>query len=105
MEVGMAPAVPDRPKKLPVGSVVEQRQDGRTFLVVQETPDRVTIIETWDDGIDVVNRLLGRLKRTLDNMNVDMAASNKRLAAGLRKTSAKIAANQRLLDEIVKSDP
>ncbi len=98
------PLVPEGLKPLPVGSVVERRQDGRTFLLVQETPDRTSVIESWDDGLDVVNRLLGRLKGTLENMNADMTASNERLAAGLRETGAKIAANQRLLDKIIAAD-
>jgi hypothetical protein len=34
-----------------------------------------------------------------------MAASNERLTRGIDETSAKIAANGRLLDEIVKSRP
>ena|SRR6266853_1820551 len=101
----MAPGVPGGVKQLPVGSVIEQRQGDRTFLVVQETPDRTSVIESWDDGIDLANRLLGRLKQTLDDMNVGMMASNERLAVGLRETGAKIAANRRLLDEIVKGSP
>jgi hypothetical protein len=35
-EMSMAPGIPGGLKQLPVGSVIEQRQDGRTFLVVQE---------------------------------------------------------------------
>src|SRR6266852_5971848 len=98
----MAPGVPGGVKQLPVGSVIERRQGDRTFLVVQETPDRMTVIESWDDGIDLANRLLGRLKRTLDDMNAEITTSNQR---GLRETGAKIAANRRLLDEIVKGNP
>jgi hypothetical protein len=100
----MAPAIPRGLKPLRVGSVIEQRQDGRTFLLVQETPDRTSVIESWDDALDVANRLLGRLKRTLEDMNAGMTKSNKRLTVGLRETGAKIAANQRLLDKIVKGD-
>jgi hypothetical protein len=48
------------------------------------------VIKSWDDGLDVVNRPLGRLKCTLENMNANMTASNERLAAGLRETGAKI---------------
>ena len=98
----MAIAVPDELKHLPVGSVVEQQQDGRTFLVVQEAPDRTSIIESWEDGFDLVNRLLRRLKGTLEEMNAEMSAFNKRLTANLHKTTAKVAANQRLLEKIIK---
>ena len=101
----MAPVLPGELKQLPVGSVVEQRQGDRAFLIVQETPDTASIVESWADGVDVANRLLGRLRQTLEDMNADMSAFNERLAAGLRETDAKIAANQRLLDEIVKSHP
>jgi hypothetical protein len=101
----MAPALPGGLKQLPVGSVIEQRQDGRTFLVVREAPDRTSIIESWDDALDVASRVLGRIKATLDDMNASMAASNERLSAGLRETAAKIAANQRLLEKIIKGDP
>ena len=101
----MAPALPGGLKQLPVGSVIEQRQDGRTFLVVQEAPDRTSIIESWDDALDVASRLLGRIKATLDDMNAGMSASNERLSAGLRETAAKIAANQRLLEKMIKGNP
>ena len=101
----MAPAVPGGLKHLPVGSVIERRQDGRTFLVVQEAPDKTSIIESWEDAFDLVNRLLGRLKATLEEMNADMSASNERLTAGLRKTAAKVAANQRRLEKLIKSHP
>ena len=96
------PFVPGGLKALPVGSVIERRQDGRMYLVVQETPDKASIVESCDDALDVINRLLGRLKRTLEDMNTDMEACNERLAAGLRETGAKIVANGRLLDEIVR---
>jgi hypothetical protein len=94
-----------RPKHPPVGSVVEQRQGGRTFLLVHETPDTVSVIESWPDAFDVADRVLGRLKKTLEEMNIDMSAFNQRLAAGLRETDAKIKANQRLLDELIKGHP
>jgi hypothetical protein len=86
----------------PVRSVVEQRRGGRTYLVVQETPDTTSKIESWTDAFDVTNRLLGRIKVSLEDINTSMDKSNQRLTSGLRKTGAKIAANQRLLDEIVK---
>jgi hypothetical protein len=105
MEIAMAPVFPRTPDRLPVGSVVEQRQGDRTFLVVQETADRTSIIESWDQGLDLANRLLGRLNQALDDINAGMAASNERLTRGIDETSAKIAANGRLLDEIVKSRP
>ncbi len=98
----MAPAIPGGLKRLPVGSVIEQRQDGRTFLVVREAPNRTSIIESWDDALDVASRVLGRIKATLDDMNASMAASNERLSTDLRETAAKIAANQRLLEKIIK---
>jgi hypothetical protein len=86
----------------PVRSVVEQRRGSRTYLVVQETPDTTSKIESWTDAFDVTNRLLGRIKVSLEDINTSMDKSNQRLTSGLRKTGAKIAANQRLLDEIVK---
>jgi hypothetical protein len=101
----MAPGLPSEQKHLPVGSVVEQRQGGRTFLTVRETDDTTSVVESWDDAFDVANRILKRLGGTLDEMNADMAEFNKRFAAGLRETGAKIAANQRLLDELLKSRP
>ena len=101
----MAPVFPRTPDRLPVGSVIEQRQGDRTVLVVQETDDRTSTIESWDDGLDLANRLLGRLKQALEGINAGMATSNERLTRGIRETSAKIAANGRLLDEMVKSNP
>jgi hypothetical protein len=98
----MAPAV-RRIRPLSVGSVVEQKRGGRPVLVVKEAPDTTSVIESWEDAFDVSNRLLGRLKKTLTEMNADMASFNRRLATDLRKTSAKIAGNQRLLDELVKA--
>ena len=92
-------------QKLPVGSVVEQRQGSRTFLVVQETSETATRIESWDDGSKLVNRLLGRLGKTLKEMNADISALNKRLEVGLRRTDAKIRANQRLLEQLVNGRP
>src|ERR1700730_12945464 len=91
---------PSRPRA--VRSVFAQRRGGRTYLVVQETPDTTSKIESWTDAFDVTNRLLGRIKVSLEDINTSMAKSNQRLTSGLRKTGAKIAANQRLLDEIVK---
>jgi hypothetical protein len=91
---------PSRPR--PVRSVVEQRRGGRTYLVVQETPDTTSKIESWTDAFNVTNRLLGRIKDSLEDINTSMDKSNQRLTSVLRKTGAKIAANQRLLDEIVK---
>jgi hypothetical protein len=90
------------PRSPPVRSVVEQRQGGRTYLVVQETPDMTSKIESWTDAFDVANRLLGRIKDTLEDIGTNLDKSNRRLTSGLRKTGAKIAANQRLLDEVVK---
>jgi hypothetical protein len=101
----MAPALPDGLKQLPVGSVIEQRQDGRTFLVVQEAPDRTSIIESWDDALDVASRILGQVNEMLADMNARMATSNERLSAGLRETAAKIAANQLLLEKLIKGHP
>jgi hypothetical protein len=101
----MAPVFPRTPDRLPVGSVIEQRQGDRMVLVVQETNDRTSTIESWDDGLDLANRLLGRLRQALEGINSGMATSNERLTNGIRETSAKIAANGRLLDEIVKSNP
>jgi hypothetical protein len=88
-----------------VESVVEQRQDGRSFLIVQEAPGISTRVESWEEGIDVANRVLVRLNRALEEMNAGLSTFNERLAAELRETGAKIEDNQRLLDEIVKSDP
>jgi aminoglycoside phosphotransferase len=101
----LAPFVKPPPAGLPVGSVVERRQGGRTFLIVQEASGVSSTVESWEDGIDVANRILGRLNHTLEAMNADMSTFNDRLTAGLRETGAKIASNQRLLDEIVKGRP
>lgn len=101
----MARALPRGPKHRPVGSVTVQRQGNRTFLVVQETPDSTSVVESWEDAFGLADRLLGRLQGTLDEMNADLSAFNRRLAVELRKTSAKIAANQRLLDQLVKGRP
>ena len=90
------------PRFSPVGSVVEQRQGGRTYLIVQETPDTASKIESWTDAFELANRLLGKIKGTLEDINTNMDKSNQRLNSGLRRTGAKIAANQRLLDGIVK---
>jgi hypothetical protein len=98
----MAVSVKPPPRFPTVGAVVEQRQGGRAYLVVQETPDRASKIESWMDAFDVGNRLLGRIKDMVDGINTAMDKSNQRLSSGLRRTGAKIAANQRLLDEIVK---
>jgi len=101
----MADPVRPPPVALSVGSVVEQRHGNRTFLVVQEAPGISSTVESWEDGIDVANRILGRLNQTLEEMNVGMSTFNEELAAGLRETGAKIAGNQRLLDEIIESHP
>jgi len=101
----MAPAVPGELMQLPVGSVIEQRQDDRTFLVVQEAPDRTAIIESWDDGLDLIARLLGQVNQSLELMIADNAVFIEQLAAGLDETGAKIAANQRLLDSLIKGSP
>jgi aminoglycoside phosphotransferase len=87
---------------LPVGSVVEQRHDGRTFLVVQETEGRRSTIESWEDGLEVTNRLLRRARKSLEEMNADVSALNKRLTKGVRNIDAKIKSNQRLLDRLIK---
>jgi hypothetical protein len=86
---------------LPVGSVVEQRRGSRTYLIVQESPGKQSVIESWDDGLDVTNRLLGRLKATVEEISADMSLTNERLAQNIRHTEAKIETNQRLLDELV----
>jgi hypothetical protein len=101
----MAPVVPSMSGRLPVGSVVERRDGEHTVLVVQETPDQKSIIESWEDGIDLANRVLSRLNSTLAEMNFAMSKFNEELGAGLRETGEKIQRNQRLLGEIVKSDP
>ena len=101
----MAPGIPGGLKQLPVGSVIEQRQDGRTFLVVQESPDKILIIDSLEDALDLLNRLLARIQATLDDMNASMSASNESLSAGLRQTDRKIAANQRLLEKLIRSHP
>jgi hypothetical protein len=98
----MAVSVKPPPRFPPVGTVVEQRQGDRTYLIVQETYDTASKIESWTDALDVANRLLGRIKDTLQDINTSMDRSNQRLTSGLRRTSAKVAANQRQLDAIVK---
>ena len=98
----MAPAVPGELRQLPVGCVIEQWQDGQTFLVVQEAADRTAIIESWDDGLGLIARLLARVNQTLNLMTANNAVFNERLAAAQNETGAKIAANQRLLDSLVK---
>ena len=99
----MAPGIKPPPfAGLPVGSVVEQRQGGRTFLVVQETEGRRSTIESWEDGLEVTNRLLKRARKGLKEINADVSALNKRLTEGARKIDAKIKSNQRLLDKLVK---
>jgi len=60
-----------------VGSVVEQRQGNRTVLIVQEARGKTSVVETWDDAFELTNRLLGRLKETLEEMNADMSTLNK----------------------------
>jgi hypothetical protein len=91
------------PRRLPIGSVVEQRQGDRRFLIVQETAGTSSTIEAWDDGIDVANRVLNLLNQTLQEMNDDMSTFNERLDVDLRATGAKIESNQRFLNELVKS--
>ena len=90
------------PELLPVGSVVEQRHGGRIFLVVQEAEGRRSTIESWEDGLEVTNRLLRRARKSLDEMNADVSALNKRLTKGARNIDAKIKSNQRLLDRLTK---
>jgi hypothetical protein len=97
MTTGIRSSVGD----LPVGSVVEQKQGNRAYLIVQESPSRRSVVQTWEDGFDVANRLLDRLKSILGEMNRDMAAVNDRLTAGIHETSEKVSANQGLLDELV----
>jgi hypothetical protein len=46
--------------------------------------------------------LLDRINDTLEDIGTNLDKSNRRLTLGLRKTGARIAANQRLLDEMVK---
>jgi hypothetical protein len=93
------------PEQLPVGSVVEQRRDGRTVLLVQETPETATVVESWEDALDLANRLLARIGRILDQMNADRSALNQGLAESLAVTGAKIAENQRLLDRLINDRP
>jgi hypothetical protein len=69
---------------------------------VQETSGRRSTIESWEDGLEVTNRLLRRARKSLEQMNADVSALNKRLTVGTRKIDAKIKSNQRLLDELVK---
>ena len=83
--------------------MIEQRQGGRRFLTVQETSGTSSTIESWDDGIDVANCILGRLNQTLQEMNDDMSAFLDRLDVDLRETGAKIEGNQRFLNELVKN--
>jgi hypothetical protein len=102
----MAPGPrPPRPTThdLPVGSVVEQRQGSRTVLVVQESRSKSSIVESWEDGFELTNRLLRRLKNSVEQMNADMSLLNERLTAGIRETNSRIKANQRLLDKLVKN--
>ena len=87
---------------LPVGSVVEQRRGGRIFLIVQETEGKRSTIESWEDGLEVTNRLLSRARESLEEMNADVSALNKSLTEGARKIGAKIKSNQRLLDKLIK---
>ncbi len=101
----MARVLSRKSKNQPVGSVAVQRHGDRTFLVVQETPDRVSLIESWEDAFELVGRLLGRIGVTLNEMNAELSAFNRRSAANLRKTRAKVTANQRLLDKLVKARP
>jgi gas vesicle protein len=99
----MAPITPLPPfGKLPAGSVVEQKQGGRTVLIVQESPSKRSMVEIWEDGLKVTNRILGRLQSILREMNEDMARTNERLTAGIRDTTAKIKANQHLLDKLLE---
>lgn len=87
---------------LPVGSVIEQGRGEQAYLVVQEAADRTSIIASWDDLMDFTNRVLRRVGATLDQMNADLAAFNEKLSKDVAGTTAKIAANQRLVDELVK---
>jgi hypothetical protein len=102
MGLGVKPPPPFG--SLPVGSVVEQRHGDRAFLVVQETEEKRSTIESWEDGLEVTNRLLRRAGKSLQEMNADVSALNKRLTKGARKIDAKIKSNQRLLDKLIK-DP
>ena len=90
------------PFGLPVGSVIEQRQGGRSFLIVQESERKTSTIECWEDGLEITDRLLRRARRSLEGMNADVSALNKRLTGGMRKIDAKLRSNQRLLDKLVK---
>jgi len=96
------PFIPSPPFGLPVGSVVEQRQGGRSFLLVQESERKISTIESWEDGLELTNRLLRRARKSLDEMNADVSALNKRLMKGARKIDAKVKSNQRLLDKLIK---
>ena len=101
--VEMARALSRKSKNLPVGTVALQKRGDRTVLVVQETTEKVSVIESWEEALDLVARLLGRVSKALNEMNADLVESNRRSAAVRRKTKAKIAANQRLLDRLVKA--
>ncbi len=84
-------------ERLPVGSVIEYELDERTVLLVQEAPDRTTIVESWEDALDLANRVLGRVVDTLDEVIAERSAINQRLES----ISAKIGENQRVLDRLV----
>jgi|SRR5690242_9790523 hypothetical protein len=98
----MAPGVKPPPFGLPVGSVAEQRQGGRSFLLVQESEQKTSRIESWEDGLELTNRLLKRAHKSIKEMNADVSALNKRLTKGARKLDTKIKSNQRLLDKLIK---
>jgi hypothetical protein len=99
----MARVTAHKTRNSPVGSVAVQQRGGRAVLLVQETSEKVSVIESWEDAFDLIARLLNRIKGTLNEMNLELSAYNRRSAVDLRRTRAKIAANQRLLDKIVKA--
>jgi hypothetical protein len=62
------------------------------------------IIESWEDALDL-HESAPRPNPSDDDMNASMSASNESLSAGLRQTARKIAANQRLLEKLIRSRP
>ena len=68
--------------------------------------DRTSIIESWDDGLDVANRLARTGQASAGGYQRQHGTSpTNAWPPGFARPSAKIAANQRLLDEIVKGNP
>lgn len=88
-------------RSAPVGSVVEQKRGGSDVLVFQESADRSTVIETIDDVVAVAERLVGGIKRDLDELNEKLEVSNAKLGLAMSATRRQIDANQQLLDRLL----